>query len=232
MPRELDAPLSTEEVRAIYDRIGRRYDLLRFAERAPNRWALARLAVQPGERVLEAGVGTGAVFVELARAAAPTARPIGEPNVSGLDASPEMLAVTRERIYAAHLDGVTDVRRGDVRALPYADDSFDVVFCSYMLDLLPSSAIAVALAELRRVLRPGGRLALVALSPGNTPFARAFTAAYETLYRRRPNWLAGCRPIELAAYVTAAGFTIAARREWFRGHPSEAVLALNPLAGQ
>lgn len=62
------APLPHEQVCALYDRIGARNDWLRPLEAAPKRWALAQLAIQPGERVLEVGMGTGRVLVALARA--------------------------------------------------------------------------------------------------------------------------------------------------------------------
>ena len=180
--RELEAPLGRDRIRRIYDHIGRRYDLLRFAEAEPKRVALALLALRPGERVLEVGVGTGAVLVELAQAAIAGEIAEGEQAVGGIDLSPGMLAVARERLTAAGLADAVELREGDATALPYPDEAFDVAFCSYVLDLLPSAEINRALAELRRVLRPGGRLALVALSPGDGGVrARLFTRLYLSL---------------------------------------------------
>jgi ubiquinone/menaquinone biosynthesis C-methylase UbiE len=216
----LDAPLGRAAIERIYNRIGRRYDLLRFAEGVPKRWAIAQLAVQPGERVLEVGVGTGAVLLELARAAASD-----EPRVFGVDLSPEMLRVAREKLAAAGLSKAVELREGDACALPYDDASMDALFSSYVLDLLSFEDIGRALAEFGRVLRPGGRLALIWLSPGSSRAARLFTAGYEKLYRSKPVWFAGCRPVRLAEQVEAHGFGIQARRAWFRGHPSEGILA-------
>nr|MBF6592701.1 methyltransferase domain-containing protein [Ktedonobacterales bacterium] len=178
LPHGVEAPLDRARIRRLYDRIGRRYDLLRFAEAAPKRGALALLAVQPGERVLEVGVGTGRVLVELARAVADGRLP-AVPLVAGIDLSPVMVATAARRLAAAGLSALAEPRVGDACALPFADGSFDAAFSSYVLDLLPASDIAGALAELRRVLRPGGRLALVALSPGRGAGGRLFIAAYE-----------------------------------------------------
>lgn len=224
MTRSLDASLDATQVRRIYDRLGRRYDLLRPAEETPKRAALALLAVRPGERVLEVGVGTGRVLVQLARAAAEGASPL----VNGLDLSPTMINLANEQARAAGLAHAVELRVGDARALPYGDASFDAAFSSYVLDLLPAVEIARALGELRRVLRPGGRLALVALAPGTGLGAHLFTSAYSALYRVKPAWLAGCRPIELEPLVLDAGFVVRARQQWFRIHPSEVVLAERP----
>jgi len=124
-----------------------------------------------------------------------------------------------------------ELRQADACALPYPDASFDLAFSSYVLDLLPSDDIARALAELSRTLRPGGRLAVIALSPGTSRSARLVTSAWEALYRVSPTLLAGCRPIEPEPYVRAAGFRILGAREWFRGHPSTLVIAVKPNTG-
>lgn len=235
MAEEVEALLDGDGVRRFYDRIGRRYDLLRFAEDAPKRGALAMLDVRPGERVLEVGVGTGLVLVQLARAAAPAPEgmsegmpggvEVAERSICGIDLSPTMVRLARERIGAAGSAPLVEVREGDARTLPYPDVAFDAAFSSYVLDLLPRAAIAQTLAEIRRVLRPGGRLAVVALAAGAGPAARLFMAAYVALYRRHPAWLGGCRPISLAPLLEGAGFMVRRRQTWFRGHPSEALLA-------
>ena len=100
--------------------------------------ALERTGVQPGDRVLDVGCGTG-VFLRLCadRGA----------DAAGLDAAEGLLALARERVPMA------DIRLGDLEALPFDDDSFDVVtgFTSFFF----ADDMVAALREARRVARPG-----------------------------------------------------------------------------
>lgn len=104
----------------------------------------------PGDgRVLDAGGGPGRYAVALAERGY---------DVSHLDPTPELVAVAREKVAEADVDGAVDHRLGDVRALPYPDDAFDATCClggvlSHVLDEADRRAAA---AELRRVTRPGG----------------------------------------------------------------------------
>jgi demethylmenaquinone methyltransferase/2-methoxy-6-polyprenyl-1,4-benzoquinol methylase len=120
-----------------------------------------------------------------------------------------------------NLPGV-ELHRSDVRKLPFEDASFDVVTCAYVLDILPWTEIAEALAEVRRVLRPGGRLVV------------ANAARAERRRHRLPEFLYGtglpltsnCRPIDTLARLADAGFT-ERRREYSAQFllPTEIVLA-------
>lgn len=111
-------------------------------------------ALTPGVAV-DAGCGSGRHSAHLAE--------LGH-AVIGVDASPEMLAFARERVPGG------DFRTGDVRALPVADDIADVVVCALAISHLPDLA---AVAELARVLRPGGTLVL----SNPHPFATAVLGA-------------------------------------------------------
>ena len=111
---------------------------------------LARL--QPGERVLDAACGTG-IVARLANADIGMAG-----QVVGVDLSAGMLAVARR--VSASAQPPIDWRDGNLEALPLADGEFDVVLCQHGLQFVPMRGVAVA--ELHRVLRPGGRLALAA----------------------------------------------------------------------
>lgn len=109
-----------------------------------------------GMRVLDAGCGHGPLAAALQERGA---------VVSGFDLSPAMIAIARER-----LGDDADVRVADLAApLPYPDEGFDVVTISlalhYVEDWMPT------LAEVRRVLRPGGRLLVAVIHP----FVYAFT---------------------------------------------------------
>jgi len=110
-------------------------------------------AIQPGESVLEVGCGTG----ELTRRA--RARAGSSAVVCGIDPAAEMIAVARAKSEPAGL-GI-DYRVAAIEALPFADASFDVVLSSLMMHHLPQDLKQVGLAEVRRVLKPGGRLLIV-----------------------------------------------------------------------
>jgi ubiquinone/menaquinone biosynthesis C-methylase UbiE len=116
-------------------------------------WAasLVRLVdLRPGERVLDVACGTGIV----ARLAAPRVGATG--SVTGLDIDPEMLRVARETASAV----VPTIRwqEGDALGLPFPDGSFDVVLCQQGVQFFADGT--VALGEMRRVLAPGGRVAV------------------------------------------------------------------------
>jgi ubiquinone/menaquinone biosynthesis C-methylase UbiE len=113
--------------------------------------ALAR--IQPGDRVLEVGCGTGDVAI----AACASAGPRG--SVSGIDAAPEMIAVARAK--AARAGVAVDFRVEPIEALTYPDATFDIVLSSLMMHHLPDDLKRQGLVEIARVLKPGGRLLVV-----------------------------------------------------------------------
>ncbi len=114
------------------------------------REVVARTEIAPGARVLDVACGTGIV----ARTVAPRLGPEG--RVAGLDFSPAMLSVARR---AAPAGGLSfDWHEGSALDLPFTDGVFDVVFCQMGLQFFPDRARAIA--EMHRVLAPGGRVVL------------------------------------------------------------------------
>ena len=202
---------------------------------------LQRAAVQPGERVLEVAVGTGLVHARLARrlgpsASLPSARlpstssgsslrcdrasgTSGSGLLAGVDLAPRMLRVTRRQVPGARL------ARADARRLPFADGSFDLVWASYLLDLIPAEEMTPLLQEFRRVLKAGGRLLLVNFSKngnGLTWWERAYRVTPTLLV---PYLFGGCRPVVAEPFVRAAGFAEVEREFVPGGLDSEIITA-------
>ena len=116
-------------------------------------WQLvAQAGLAPGQTVLEVGTGTGEVLLLAARVA-PGA------TLVGLDPDPAVLDLARRK--AAQRDVPLRLDRGYADALPYADGSVDRVLSSFMFHHLPPDEQRAMLAEVRRVLSPGGSLHLV-----------------------------------------------------------------------
>ena len=126
---------------------------LRGRERQLREWLLELSGINPGESVLDVGCGTGTLAI-LAKAA------VGACGiVCGVDPSPEML--TRARAKSAKAGVEVRFESGVAQALPYQDSSFDLALCTMMLHHLGRATRRELAEELRRVVRPGGRVLLV-----------------------------------------------------------------------
>lgn len=191
---------SKAETRAFYDKISAAYDLLAEHSEGPVRQAgLDRLAVALGDRVLEIGYGTGHCLVRLAEGVGPSGK------VFGIDLSEGMRAQARERLEKTNLRDRVELSCGDATHLPYADNSLDTVFMSFTLELFDTPEIPQVLSECKRVLRPGGRIGVVAITKeGEEGLA---IEAYEWTHRHFPNLL-DCRPIFVRRSLEEAGFSI------------------------
>jgi SAM-dependent methyltransferase len=142
-------PAFTDRQRAMWDRTAQTYvDEIdrRFAPVIDHVIELAHL--QPGERVLDLGTGTGSVAMRAAALVAPGG------SVTGIDLSPGMLLQAEARAEAAGVAGI-HFREGSATAIPAADASADVLTASLCMMFVPDRATAAQ--ECARVLRPGGR---------------------------------------------------------------------------
>jgi len=138
----------TARARRVWNTMAPNYDRqIAFFERIQfgggREWVCSRAV----GRVLEVAVGTGRNL------------PFYPPDVTltGVELSPSMLALARQR--AAALGRDVDLHEGDAQALPFDDGTFDTVVCTLSLCTIPDHGKAIA--EMARVLRPGGRLLLL-----------------------------------------------------------------------
>jgi ubiquinone/menaquinone biosynthesis C-methylase UbiE len=115
---------------------------------------MLRLAhLEPGESVLDVGCGTGTLAIAAKEYVGPTG------TVYGLDASPEMIARADKKARKAGVEVV--FKNAFAQALPFPDAQFDVVLTTMMLHHLPRQARQELAGEMRRVLKPGGRVLAV-----------------------------------------------------------------------
>lgn len=214
---------SREETRKYYDRIARIYDTMAEHSEAPARQAgLDLLAVRTGEQVLEVGFGTGHCLVALARSVGATGK------VYGIDIADAMRERAEENLRKAGLADRAELTCGDGMDLPYSAAALDAIFMSFTLELFDTPEIPHVLAECQRVLRPGGRIAVVGMSK-EQGHGDVFEL-YEWTHKHFPNFV-DCRPIFVANALKEAGFRIAKQEHLRIWVPVEAVLAIKDAAG-
>jgi ubiquinone/menaquinone biosynthesis C-methylase UbiE len=162
--------------RRVYDRLAAVYPLstLFFHSRA-HRCAMEISGLRDGMKVLEVATGSGEMFRRLVRAN-------GSGSTVGVDLSPNMAArtqrIARRRFPAAK----THCQAVDARSMPFRNDSFDAIYCCYLLELLSAEDIVSTLHEFRRVLRPNGKLTLVLIGQNTM----VFNAFYKVLGKLAP----------------------------------------------
>jgi ubiquinone/menaquinone biosynthesis C-methylase UbiE len=167
--------------------------LLTFGrERAFRERTLDLARIAPGESVLDVACGTGSLALAARRR-------VGHGgSVSGVDASPEMIAIATRKVGRAGAE--VDLQQALAQALPFADASFDAVLGTLMVHHLPGPTRAAFAREARRVLRPGGRILLIdfASRSGGKP-----RGLLDHLHRH-----GGVRPDALIAIVQDAGMRV------------------------
>jgi ubiquinone/menaquinone biosynthesis C-methylase UbiE len=137
----------TERIRDLYEKEAPRYDRkMKFFDRVLFKDARSWVCSKAEGQTLEIAVGTGMNLPHYH----------SDVQLTGIELSPAMLTLAKQR--AADLGREVDFQVGDATALQFADRSFDTAVCTFALCTIPDDAAAVA--EVRRVLRPGGRFLL------------------------------------------------------------------------
>ncbi len=155
--------------------------------------------------VLEFGCGTGRFAARLLREQLPDGA-----TYLGLDVSPHMAGLARAAVAPWAGRASIQLTDGSVH-FPIPDASCDRVVSSYVLDLLSPADAAAFVAEARRVLRPGGLLALASLAPGRTAPARLVTRLWQAIWRLNPASSAAAGHSSSAPCSTAGSGTVVGR---------------------
>ena len=184
---------SRETVPAMFDRIAHRYDLLNhmlsLGRDIAWRRRMVRLlpAMSPGSRVLDLATGTGDVLLGIA-AAAPAL-------VVGVDPARAMLERARAKAQSRGPEQGVSLIQADALRLPLASEVFDAVTVAFGLRNMPD--VPAVLAEILRILRPGGRLIVLEFS---LPARGAIRAPYLFYFRHILPWVGGLLSGQPAAY--------------------------------
>lgn len=186
--------LSLDQARRVYNRIGRIQDWQACYEDAATSRLVADAGLAGGQVIFEFGCGTGRLAARLLEALPASVIYLG------VDISPVMINLAARRLgpwsgraRAVLVDG----------SLPLpADDGFaDRVFSTFVFDLLDPDYAKAVLVDLRRILRPDGRLCIASLASGDRPVERAVSRAWTGLWRVAPQLVGGCRPIVTSALL-------------------------------
>jgi len=200
----------TARVRGVFDSVAGKYDLMNDLmsgglHRFWKRFALTQTGLRPGQRALDVASGTGDLGAGLARQ-------VGRDGLAVLtDINLEMLARGRDRLIDRGLAAQVEFAIADAECLPFPDRSFDCVTIGFGLRNVTDRP--AALASMRRVLKPGGRLLVLEFSKPRPEIRAAYDAYSFSVLPRLGGIVAG----DAASYRYLA--------ESIRTHPDQETLA-------
>jgi demethylmenaquinone methyltransferase/2-methoxy-6-polyprenyl-1,4-benzoquinol methylase len=216
-----DVPRSKSQARHSYDRMSRIYDWMAGS----SEWRLTRAGLdmlnpQPGQRILEIGAGTGRALLYLSQQVGPAGA------VIGLDLSVGMLRVAQRRLHNKAVHHNFTLIQADGFNPPLANHLFDAVFFSFTLELFDTPELSPLLERCRRMLKPNGRLQVIALARPTPPGLPV--RIYEFFHRLLPTFV-DCRPIPTLTLLSQAGFAIhSSDRISMWGLPVDVICAQRP----
>jgi demethylmenaquinone methyltransferase / 2-methoxy-6-polyprenyl-1,4-benzoquinol methylase len=214
-----DISKSPERIAGMFDAIADRYDLLNHLLSAgiDRRWrthAIRSLRLTGSERVLDLCTGTADLAIAAARARPAAAR------IVGVDFAGAMLRVGHDKLRREQLGDRVALVRGDATRIPVADAAVDAVTIAFGIRNVDQ--VALACREMRRVLRRGGRLAILEFAVPTTPGVSAVYLWYlhQVLPRigravSRHNAAYGYLPASIGAFSTPDEFVLLLREAGF-----------------
>ena len=202
--------VAPEKLRTVYAALARRYDLqhelLTFANDARGRRMVVEKTVFAGDKVLDAGAGTGSTGLAAARKAGPTG------HVTLFDFSDDMLDVARDKARLSHLDDQISFVTGDMLALPFSDGEFDTVLSTY--SVCPLVDPTKGALELYRVLKPGGLIGVAHSASPRNKIMHWLAERLEDVIWRFPSISMGCRAVTVLPALEQAGAEVIFRKQF------------------
>ena len=194
--------LPRDQAKHYYERHAGKQDRQGFYEDPPLTRLIAQVPLADLHEVFEFGCGTGRLAEQLlTRHLSETTRYLA------VDLSEAMVTRARARLVSFG-NRVRVVWTDGSLPLPAKTASVGCVLSSYVLDLLPDAEIEAVLAEAARVLVSGGYLGLVNLTHGTTTPSRLNMWRWQLLYRLKPTWVGGCRPLEMKSRLDAPTWSL------------------------
>jgi ubiquinone/menaquinone biosynthesis C-methylase UbiE len=190
---------SKEETRRTYNKMSQYYDIFGGFERKYRFIGLKILDPHPDDTLLELGFGTGSSIIWMSRIVGSTGK------VYGIDISEKMLQIAQRKVRKYKMEQNVILSQGDACNTHFESGKFDGIFMSFTIELFSTDEISQILVECRRILKPNGKLAIVALSKVGR--FQKMTRLYEKLHEKYPQTL-DCRPINLADIIKANNFKL------------------------
>lgn len=159
-----------EQVADMFNNIAGKYDFLNHflslgIDRGWRKKAIAEIAKIQPKTILDVATGTGDLAIAASK--------LNPDSIIGIDIAAQMLDVGRKKLLEQHLDQLITLQVGDSEALPFADNSFDAITCAY--GVRNFEHLEAGLKEMYRVMRPGGKLAILEFShPKNFPVKQGY----------------------------------------------------------
>jgi ubiquinone/menaquinone biosynthesis C-methylase UbiE len=212
--------LPYRQAKAFYDWLGQKQDWQSFYEDVAAEALIRNGQFDRASGILELGCGTGRFAERLLEKHLPA-----DARYIGVDISETMVALAKERLVRFGSRAEVHLTEGSPQ-LDFESSTFDRFVSNYVLDLLRLEDIQTVLQEAYRVLSKGGLLGLASLTHGFTYGSRVVESIWMAMYKIRPMFVGGCRPINLSELITEPSWSIRYDAKFSSyGVPSEVLVA-------